>query len=362
MVLLTAILACAGGHPDAPTALSSDGCNAVLGDRVFVAGGWGDGGTLTSLLETNGERSTGRASLPMRLYRPDCVPLGDGRVLLAGGLNKDVASARSFLYSPDTDLWEESGSMSTARHQASMLALADGRVLIAGGWSNMIGGKCLKKVELWNPEAGEWQPQPDLPTCRFEAFPFLRSDGAVAIVAGTTKAAQDPTAVNKLQGLAEARSIFILDSGLQAWSTLDGLERAPAYSEVVPLGGDRVLVAGGLDRVENKPVGTSQILDLKTGESTVTGAMKQGRFNHSLTALAGGDVVAIGGRPEYRGHVDLGTAERYDASDGLWHPWKTEVPERSAHRSFAVGAQVVIVGCREGDACPPVIIPIPREP
>lgn len=68
------------------------------------------------------------APIPEPLLHHDCVALGDGRVLVVGGLvAADKASNRAYVYALESDSWDATGSLATGRHQAAVVALPGGR-------------------------------------------------------------------------------------------------------------------------------------------------------------------------------------------------------------------------------------------
>ena len=86
--------------------------------------------------------------------------LGNGRVLVAGGMDADfhlpaescctdVATAE--LYDVGTGRWLAAGNLQTARHGHSATLLQDGRVLVVGGATGFSGGTPLASAELYEP-------------------------------------------------------------------------------------------------------------------------------------------------------------------------------------------------------------------
>jgi Galactose oxidase, central domain len=97
--------------------------------------------------------------------------LQDGKVLIAGGSPDQVLTepvlASAELYDPTTGEFTPTGSMATARTDATATLLPDGRVLIAGGWGcpntrmcspddTASGGGALASAELYDPATGKF--------------------------------------------------------------------------------------------------------------------------------------------------------------------------------------------------------------
>jgi hypothetical protein len=81
--------------------------------------------------------STGRES-------PTATLLGNGRVLVAGGVNVG-ALASAELYDPTSNRWSLTGSMN-AQHSGVAALLQDGRVLVADGDTG----------DVYSPATGMW--------------------------------------------------------------------------------------------------------------------------------------------------------------------------------------------------------------
>ena len=75
------------------------------------------------------------------------VLLANGKVFVAGGFTGHVVSATAQLYDPATSSWSSAGTMATPRYVATATILGDGRVLIAGG----IASGSFSTAEFYTP-------------------------------------------------------------------------------------------------------------------------------------------------------------------------------------------------------------------
>ena len=118
--------------------------------------------------------------------------LQDGKVLIAGGSPDQVLTqpvlASAELYDPTTGEFTPTGSMATARTDATATLLPDGRVLIAGGWGcpnrrmcspddTASGGGALASAELYDPATGKFSRTGSMSEPRQGAAATLLPDG-----------------------------------------------------------------------------------------------------------------------------------------------------------------------------------------
>jgi hypothetical protein len=102
------------------------------------------------------------------------VQLSDGRVLVTGGradvtgdlfgatvasVNAAQALKSAEIYNPATGTWSLTAPMSTARWGHTAALLPDGRVLVAGGVDR---GVTTKSAELYDPATNTWTPTGDM--------------------------------------------------------------------------------------------------------------------------------------------------------------------------------------------------------
>ena len=125
------------------------------------------------------------------------------------------------------------GSLATARDYPSVTLLPDGRVLVVGGRDG--DSNPLATAELYDPRTGTFSPTGSLAVARYSPSITLLADG-------------------------------------------------------------RVLVAGGIDaNGNNGPIADAELYDPRTGVFTPTGSLAVARFYPSVTLLADGRVLVVGG-------------------------------------------------------------------
>lgn len=114
--------------------------------------------------------------------------LGDGSVLVtggAGGPNGDVSLASAEIFEPRQARWSNAESLAQGRSGHTATALADGGVLVAGGESVARGARrSLTGAEVFEPPGRKWRPAGEMRCPRSEQAAVLLGDGTVLVVAG----------------------------------------------------------------------------------------------------------------------------------------------------------------------------------
>jgi PKD repeat protein len=221
----------------------------VLADgRVLVAGG-GRCGVIRNQAEiynpaTGVWTSTGSMNVVRR--SPAAVRLADGRVLVAGGTGAfPFASLTSAeIYDPASGAWTPTGAMHDPRVWTSddesavnfLMPLSDGRILTAGGLNRCSESGCdlafLASAEVFDPASGSWSTTGSLATGRYRHQMAVLSDGRVLAAGGRTGGA--------LVGSAE-----LYDPATGTFSDGGSLVTARQDYPATPTGDGRVLLSGG---------------------------------------------------------------------------------------------------------------------
>jgi hypothetical protein len=303
--------------------------------------------------------------------------LADGRVLIAGGSARDIASASTEIYDPATGTFRAAAPMISARRLHTATLLPDDRVLIVGGYDNNRG--VLASAELYDPATGTFTATGSLATGRGGHSAILLASGKVLIIGGYGWNAYPNVAPAELYDPAMGTFIpagayaghdgcdFCAPSVLLPDGTVlfPGQYPAQLYDPVndvfstigqmlydqstaVTLMTGQVLFAGGA------PIG--RIADAELYNPTLhtfvaTGSMAARRVWHSLIPLPDGTALATGGETEacvgfgctFAG--TLATAELYDPATGAFAPAGSMSVARETHTATLLAdGRVLIAG------------------
>jgi N-acetylneuraminic acid mutarotase len=140
---------------------------AVIGDRLYVAGGANDSGSLRSLEIFDFRRARWRRgpSFPgPRRNHTTGVASGGRFYVLAGRDAGNLTNAERF--DPRRRVWEELPPLRVGRGGIASVRLRDGRIVVFGGERLEPGGTTIAEVELFDPRRRRWSTLPDLLTPR----------------------------------------------------------------------------------------------------------------------------------------------------------------------------------------------------
>jgi hypothetical protein len=151
--------------------------------KVLVAAGLSGPGSLpdasAELYDPASGTWTATGSLNTARYIHTATLLPNGKVLVAGGQNGDLASAE--LYDPASGTWTATGSLNTARYDHTATLLPNGKVLVAGGANST---DTLASAELYDPTSGTWTATGSLNTAREFHTASLLPNGNVLVAGG----------------------------------------------------------------------------------------------------------------------------------------------------------------------------------
>jgi hypothetical protein len=300
--------------------------------RVLVAGGEGGGVTASCELfdpSTNTWMPTG--DMPDARSRHAAVKLLDGRVLVVGG----GSTTDCVLYDPTAGTWRTVGRTSAIRTNAGLTLLPDGRVLATGGYDYTVQpfGMALATCELYSPVTEAWTPTASLSVARSTHAQFPVSDTSVLVALGGSStseiysvssaawraAASTPAAHGSvLSAMLPDRSVLIAGGRLSGstmvtltwlysaasgtWTSFGSLNvaRREGGMAYLPSHG-RVLAVGGFGTAnsDNSPLASCEVFNPFTGQWTMTASLSTARAYHQVTALQSGKVLVTGGYTVY---------------------------------------------------------------
>lgn len=263
------------------------------------------------------EHWTVGADLPVERSNAASATLPDGSVLAIGGLALEappgVASSVD-RFDPATGTWTGVAPMGTARYGPVAVPLADGRVLVAGGLDGILAP--IMSAEVYDPATGGWTPTDnDLGTARtdtgLEAGGTLLRDGGVLFAGSADSNAPASTAVD------------VYDPGTNRFAEVRPMHEARTLPSQTLLADGRVLVAGGYDG--DTALAGAEVYDPVQDTWTEVGnAMSVGRGSSLLVTLPNGKAL-VGGGATSSGGTLVGTtaAELYDPATNRFAPTGT---------------------------------------
>lgn len=250
------------------------------GGLVVLAGGFaGEGqGPLASVevFDPGSGVMTEVASLQLGRGGHAAAVAKDGRVLIVGGwIGPRTYTATTEIFDPVDGTMAEGPDLPVAADALDAITLRDGRVLVTGG--QVRPGVATAMSAIYDPATGSWAESGELLTPRFKHTSVLLPDGSVLVMGGTSD--------DRI--LLATTEIF--DPSTGEFRRGPDLEE-PRYKMqggAAVLEDGRVAIAGGGRTVE--------ILDLGVGDSQVVSSFTSRGSFATITLLAAGDLLVVGG-------------------------------------------------------------------
>ena len=238
-----------------------------------------------------GDMASGRAGASGTL-------LPDGRLLVAGGLSVDGATATAERYSVESGGVLATPAMQSARANHSATLLLDGRVLVTGGTG--ADGHALNSAEVYDGAANAWLPVGALSFARAGHTATLLPDGRVLVAGGDDA------------GVATA-TLEVFDPATGAFAIIDAVMSAARTGHAAALANDTVLLVGGFDGTH--ALASVDVFDSKTNSIAAGPSLAIARAGHSATMLLDGKVLVAGGASDA---AELASAELFDPTTNIF--------------------------------------------
>ncbi|WP_345802859.1 fibronectin type III domain-containing protein [Microbacterium sp. AZCO] len=258
---------------------------------------------------------------PASIFCASNTHMADGRIFVAGGHGtSEIGITTTSIFDPATGGWSKVADMNAPRWYPSVLQLPDGRFLALSG-NSTDESHWADTPEVYNPSTDSWTLLSGVSTSQIheEEYPFadLMPNGKVFAI-----------------GPSEDVS-YVLDVNARTWTPV-GASGVVNGSSVMYRPG-KVLYSGGAPSVISTTTAgaATSVIDL-TAPSPAwrhTSPMKTARVYHTLTMLADGKVLAVGGEPT----SDQTVVTSGVLSTEIWDPatetWTTG-PSMSAARNY----------------------------
>lgn len=231
---------------------------------------------------------TPTGSLLTARINPTVTLLDNGRVLVAGGYegtSQGTPLATAEIYKPKAGRFVETGSMETARRNATATLLRDGTVLVAGGYN----GEAVNSPELFNPKSNSFSPAAEMSTPRRYPTASLLPGGAVLIAGGFASASGDVLSSSE----RFVRSPWSWLSGSGGFVEAGSMQVARGRHTATQVNRKTILMAGGYDGVV--PLASAELYNIPRQTFQEVAPMDTPRYRHTATPLQNGTVLIIGG-------------------------------------------------------------------
>ncbi|WP_225826710.1 Kelch repeat-containing protein [Streptomyces naphthomycinicus] len=234
------------------------------------------------------------------------VLLGDGRVLVTGGLAPrdsltDTALSSAEIYDPGTEEWTPAAGMHDARGGHPLIPLGQDRVLAVGGMVVVGRGTyaALGYCEVYDPAAGPigtWTPTGSLRVPRKGHQATRLADGSVLVTGGDSTGRQEDWTYNAYSQWVTERYLPDGNPAKARWNEVEPMSVGRSHHRAVALRSGKVLVIGGTDDATfDTGYQNAEVYDPGANTWTPTGGMVTGRWAAAATELKDGRVLAAGG-------------------------------------------------------------------
>jgi hypothetical protein len=219
--------------------------------------------------------------------------LSTGKVLISGG-----NTANAELYTPSTNAFSSTGSLTSSDYRAQSVLLTSGKVLIVCGGLN---GALLydPSTELFSPTGGNM-----VITERGSCAIAILQNGKVLIVGGSDSNSNASSGAE------------IYDPTTDTFMATGSMSISRSGPTATLLSNGKVLIAGGWSESSPYGISSAELYDPASGSFSTTGNMTAGGYFGTATLLSSGKVLIVG---LYGDESRLGLpAELYDSASGTF--------------------------------------------
>ena len=272
---------------------------------------------------------------PASIFCSGISHLSDGRVLVAGGFGS-LGITTTSIFDPTTTAWTTAANMNLPRWYPSLLQLSDGRYAAISG-NSTDASHWADTPEVYDPATNKWTLLSGVNTSQIheEEYPFsdLMLNGKVFAM-----------------GPSEDVS-YVLDVNAQTWTPVG--PSGVVNGSVVMYRPGKILYSGGAPSVITATAASATTAVIDTSAATPgwrqTASMNTARVYHTLTMLADGKVLAVGGEQSSdQTNVTSGvlSTEIWDPSTETWTTGASMAAARNYHSTAVLmpDGRVLVAG------------------
>jgi len=257
--------------------------------------------------------------------------MADGRLLVAGGHGTShLGIPDANIFDPAGNTWTRMANMTLPRWYPSLTTLGDGRILALSGMID--NGTWADTPEIYDPAMNTWSTiainTADVHEIEYPLTFLVPSGNTITVAASNAHT-------------------DLLNIGLRTWTALPNTPILNGTAAQYRPG--KILMTGG-GTLNAASSTTSAILDANQGGPSwqVVSPMRYPRYNHNLTVLPDGTVLAIGGSARATQYIDTGTlpTEVWNPDTNVWQDLASVHEPRLYHSTSLVlpDGRVVVGG------------------